>query len=378
MTIGVSLPRIDALAKVTGQALYPGDLSMPGTLHAKVLFARRPHARLKALDLREALRVPGVVAIFTGLDVPNNEYGLVLFDAPVMVSPDVLLPAPSSGRAHPRKPFDGIVRHVGEKIALIVAESEQIAEHARDLIRVAYEDLPALTDVHAALAQDAPQLHPHYPGNVMKRYRIRKGDVEAAFAQSDVIIEDTYTTGAQEHAYLQPEAGLAYLDEQGRITVQVAGQWAHEDQHQIAHALNLPLERVRVIYPAIGGAFGGREDMSVQIVLALAAWRLGRPVKIIWTREESIIGHHKRHPMWFHARLGATREGRLLAAQVEIRADAGPYAYTSTKVLGNATVTCIGPYEIPNIAVDACAVVTNNIPSGAFRGFGAPQALFVA
>ncbi len=378
MIIGTSLPRIDALAKVTGQAPYPGDLSMPSMLHAKVLFARRPHARLKVLDLREALRVPGVVAIFTGLDVPNNEYGLVLFDAPVMVSPDVLLPAPAGERSYPRKPFDGIVRHVGEKIALIVAESERIAEHARDLIRVEYEDLPALTDVHAALAQDALQLHPHYPGNVMKRYRIRKGDVETAFAQCDVIIEDVYTTGAQEHAYLQPEAGLAYLDEHGRVTVQVAGQWAHEDQHQIAHALNLPLDQVRVIYPAIGGAFGGREDMSVQIVLALAARRLGRPVKIIWTREESIIGHHKRHPMWFHARLGATREGKLLAAQVEIRADAGPYAYTSTKVLGNATVTCVGPYEVPNVAVDACAVVTNNVPSGAFRGFGAPQALFVA
>ena len=378
MIIGTSLPRIDALAKVTGQAPYPGDLSMPGMLHAKVLFARRPHARLKVLDLREALRVSGVVAIFTGLDVPNNEYGLVLFDAPVMVSPDVLLPTPAGEHTYPRKPFDGIVRHVGEKIALIVAESERIAEHARDLIRVEYEDLPAFTDVHAALVPDALQLHPHYPGNVMKRYRIRKGDADAAFAQCDVIIEDIYTTGAQEHAYLQPEAGLAYLDEHGRVTVQVAGQWTHEDQHQIAHALNLPLDQVRVIYPAIGGAFGGREDMSVQIVLALAAWRLGRPVKIIWTREESIIGHHKRHPMWFHARLGATHEGKLLAAQVEIRADAGPYAYTSTKVLGNATVTCVGPYEVPNVAVDACAVVTNNIPSGAFRGFGAPQALFVA
>ncbi len=380
MTIGVSLPRIDALAKVTGQAPYPGDLMMPGMLHAKVLFARRPHARVKAMDLREALRLPGLVAIFTGLDVPNNEYGLVLFDAPVMVSPDVLLPTPTErGRpSYPRKPFDGVVRHVGEKLAFIVAESEQIAARARDLIRVEYEDLPALTDVHAALLPDAPQLHPHYPGNAMKRYRIRKGDAEAAFARCDVIIEDVYTTGAQEHAYLQPEAGLAYIDEQGRVTVLVAGQWTHEDQHQIAHALNLPLDQVRVIYPAIGGAFGGREDMSVQIVLALAAWRLRRPVKIIWTREESIIGHHKRHPMWFRARLGATREGKLLAAQVEIRADAGPYAYTSTKVLGNATVTCAGPYEIPNVAVDACAVVTNNVPSGAFRGFGAPQALFVA
>jgi len=390
MTIGTSLPRIDAYAKVTGRAPYPGDLSMPGMLHAKVLFARRPHARVKTIDLREALRVPGVIAIFTGADVPNNEYGLVLFDAPVMVSAEVVLPAierkgasgignrDSADRGNGTKPFDGVVRHVGEKIAFVVAETERIAERARDLIHIEYEDLPPLVDVHAALEPNAPLLHPHYPGNVMKRYRIRKGDVESAFAQCDVVIEDIYTTGAQEHAYLQPEAGLAYIDEQGRVTVQVAGQWTHEDQHQIAHALNLPTDQVRVIYPAIGGAFGGREDMSVQIVLALAAWKLRRPVKIVWTREESILGHHKRHPMWFHARLGATRDGRLLAAQVEIRADAGPYAYTSTKVLGNATVTCVGPYEIPNVAVDACAVVTNNVPSGAFRGFGAPQALFVA
>ncbi|PJF47084.1 MAG: aldehyde oxidase [Candidatus Thermofonsia Clade 3 bacterium] len=384
MAVGISLPRIDARAKVTGQALYPGDLTLPGMAHAKVLFARRPHARVKSIDLREALALPGVIAIFTGADVPNNEYGLVLFDAPVMVSAETQLPTPAfpDGKwavgSRAAKPFDGVVRHVGEKLAFIVAETERIAERARDLIRVEYDDLPPLTDMHAALQPDAPQIHPHYPGNVMKRYRIRKGDVAAAFAQCDVIVEDIYTTGAQEHAYLQPEAGLAYMDESGCVTVQVAGQWAHEDQHQIAHALGLPLDQVRVIYPAIGGAFGGREDMSVQIVLALAAWKLRRPVKIVWTREESIIGHHKRHPMWFHAKLGATRDGRLLAAQVEVRADAGPYAYTSTKVLGNTTVTCVGPYEIPNVAVDACAVVTNNVPSGAFRGFGAPQALFVA
>jgi CO/xanthine dehydrogenase Mo-binding subunit len=374
MTIGVSMPRIDARAKVTGSALYPGDLSMPGMAHAKVLFARRPHARVLSIDTRAALQVPGVLGIFTGADVPRNEYGLIFFDAPVMVSPTQ--PSPRAGGAGGG--FDGIVRHVGEKIAFIVAETEKIAAHARDLIQVEYEDLPVIDDVHEALKPDAPQLHPHYAGNAMKRYRIRRGDVDAAFAQADVVIEDTYTTGAQEHAYLQPEASLAYLDEMGRITVQVAGQWTHEDQQQIAHALNLPEEQVRVIYPAIGGAFGGREDMSVQIVLALAAQRLQRPVKIVWTREESIIGHHKRHPMWFHARIGATKDGRLVAAKIEIRADAGPYAYTSTKVLGNATVMSAGPYEIPNVAIDSVAVVTNNVPSGAFRGFGAPQALFVA
>ena len=169
----------------------------------------------------------------------------------------------------------------------------------------------------------------------------------------------------------------------GVVTVYVAGQWVHEDRKEIAHALGLPLDQIRVIYPAIGGAFGGREDMSVQIVLALAAWRLSqrgirRPVKIVWSREESIIGHHKRHPMVIKARWGANRDGRLLAASVDVTSDCGAYTYTSTKVLGNVTLMCLGPYDIPNVAVDARTVYTNNVPSGAFRGFGGPQGHFAA
>ena len=219
--------------------------------------------------------------------------------------------------------------------------------------------------------------------NIIGHYRIRKGDVAAALAQAEVVIEGEYRTPAQEHAYLQPEAGLSYIDEDGRVTVVVAGQWTHEDREQIAHALGIPEEQVRVIYPAIGGAFGGREDMSVQIVLALAVWRLQqrgiqRPVKIVWSREESIIGHHKRHPYFIRTRWGATREGKVLAAEVELVADGGAYAYTSTKVLGNATLMCTGPYEIPHVSVDSYAVYTNNLPNGAFRGFGGPQGAFAA
>ena len=207
--------------------------------------------------------------------------------------------------------------------------------------------------------------------------------LEDAFKSADVIIENDYYTPAQEHAYLQPEAGLGYIDEEGRVTVIVAGQWIHEDQEQIAHALNLPKEKIRVIYPAIGGAFGGREDMSVQIVLALAAYRLhqngiNRPVKTVWSREESIIGHHKRHPYHIHTKWGANKAGKLVAAETQIYADGGAYAYTSTKVLGNATLLVCGPYEIPNVKIDAMAIYTNNLPNGAFRGFGGPQALFAA
>lgn len=358
--VGQSIPRVDAHAKVTGEALYPGDLVRPDMLQMKILFAGHPHARIRAIETSEAATYPGVVALFTADDVPINEYGLIVPDQPVLCG------------------VDDRVRFVGDQVALVVAETEAAAAAARDLIHVEYEDLPALTDPREAMRPGTPQLHAEYPNNTLVHYRIRKGDVDAAFAQADVIVESTYHTPQQEHAYLQPEAGLAYLDEAGRVTVEVAGQWTHEDQEQIAHALALPLDRVRVRYAAIGGAFGGREDMSVQIVLALAAWKLRRPVKIVWSREESIIGHHKRHAMFFKTRWGATREGRLVAAQVEVIADAGAYAYTSTKVLGNTTLMCTGPYHIPHVHVDSYAVYTNNIPAGAFRGFGGPQGLFAA
>jgi CO/xanthine dehydrogenase Mo-binding subunit len=202
--------------------------------------------------------------------------------------------------------------------------------------------------------------------------------VDSAFEQADVIVEGEYRTGYQEHAYLQPEAGIGYIDEQNRVTVVVAGQWVHEDLWQITHALNLPEDQVRVIYPAIGGAFGGREDMSVQIVLALAVMCLRRPIKIAWSREESILYHHKRHPFLIRARWGAKKDGRIVAIEAKVYGDAGPYNYTSTKVIANACLTVSGPYEVENINVDAYGVLTNNIPTGAFRGFGAPQAAFSA
>ncbi len=369
--IGSAHPRVDAREKVTGQALYPGDFNYPDQLYMKILFAGRPHARIVRLDTRRAEALPGVHLVLTAKDVPNNEYGLIMPDQPVLCGPGS------------NKPYADRVRFIGDQVAVVVAETEAIAARALDLIEVAYEDLPVVDDPEAALAPDAPLLHPDKGSNTIIAYRIRKGDVDAAFAQADVIIEREYRTPPQEHAYLQPEAGVGYMDGEGRITVVVAGQWTHEDQEQIAHALNLPKERVRVIYPAIGGAFGGREDMSVQIVLALAVMKLAekgihRPVKIVWSREESIIGHAKRHPYIIRAKWGATREGKIIAAQVDIVADGGAYAYTSTKVLGNATLLCTGAYEIPNVRVDARVVYTNNLPGAAFRGFGGPQAIFAA
>lgn len=365
--IGQSKPRVDALDKVTGAALYPGDLSMQGMLHMKILFAGRPHARVKRILVERAQAAPGVVAVFTARDVPVNEYGLQWKDQPVLCGPG------SS------KPGADIVRFVGDQVALVVAHTEAQADAARKLIEVEYEDLPVITDAEAAMQPGAVRVHEEIgDSNICTHYKIRKGDVEAGFQQADVIVTSEYRTPVQEHAYLQPEAGLAYIDDDGHVTVKVGGQWTHTDREQIAHALGLPDESVRVIYPAIGGAFGGREDMSVQIVLALAAWKLQRPVRIIWSRQESILGHGKRHAVILRSKWGATHEGKITAVEVEIIGDAGAYMYTTNKILGNSTITCTGPYYVPNVKADVYGVYTNNVPGAAFRGFGAPQALYMA
>ena len=366
-SIGQSVPRSDARTKVTGQAEYSGDLSMRGMLHMKILFAERPHARVASINTAPAEGAPGVVAVYTAKDVPVNEYGLQIPDQPVLCGPG------SS------TPHGGTVRFVGDQVAVVVAVTEPAAQAAARLIEVVYEDLPILTDPLEAMKADAPLLHPERGDtNICVRYKIRKGDVEKGFADSDVIVEAEYRAPGQEHAYLQPEAGLSYIDDQGRLTVVCAGQWTHADRASIAHALGLPDELIRVVYPAIGGAFGGREDLSVQIVLALATWKLQRPVKIIWSRRESIIGHGKRHAVVLRAKWGATKDGKLVAAESEIIGDGGAYMYTSNKVLGNAAITSSGPYFIPNVKTDVYGVYTNNIPGAAFRGFGAPQALFMA
>ena len=364
--IGSSLQRVDAHDKVTGAATYPGDLDMAGQLWMKIRFSDKLHARIRSIDSRAALALPGVQAVVTAADVAVNEYGLVTKDQPVLCGP---------GSAKAGAEF---VRCYADMVALVIADSEAQASAAAALLEIDYEELPAVTNPEQAMQPGQPQLHADSANNVLCHYRIRHGDLEAGRGEAEVFVEGEYRTGWQEHAYLQPEAGLGYLDEAGRITIVVAGQWAHEDQEQICHALDLPPERVRVIYPAIGGAFGGREDMSLQIVLALAVQRTGRPVKAIWSREESILYHHKRHPVTIRARWGATRAGRLVFAETTVIGDAGAYDYTSTKVMGNANLTVSGPYLIPNCHIDTYGVYTNNIPGGAFRGFGAPQGLFAA
>lgn len=352
--IGLSVPRTDALDKVTGAAQYPGDLSVPGMLFLSVVFADRPHARIVGISAGAARAHPGVVAVLTAADVPHNAYGLITPDQPVLCG--------------------DVVRFVGDKVALVVAESREAARRGAELVHVAYADLPAVTDPHEALAEGAPLVHERMGSNLLSRCPIRRGDAAAALAGADIVLEGEFSTGWQEHAYLQPEAGLAYLDDEGRVVVESAGQWLHEDRRQIAEILGLPEERVVVRYAAIGGAFGGREDLSVQHLLALAAYKLGRPVAIRWSREESMVAHHKRHPVRIRCRWGAKRDGRIVAVESEALADGGAYASTSQEVIKCVALFATGCYAVPNVSVDAYVVYTNNVPSGAFRGFGAPQA----
>lgn len=355
--IGTSHPRHDALGKVTGAANYPADLITPGMLRLKTVFARRGHARIRAIDTSAALAVPGVVAVLTAKDVPHNRYGLIDADQPVLC--------------------DDVVRHDGDRVALVAAENDVAAARAAALVRVEYEDLPVVGDARAAMVPGAQRVHADRD-NVLLHQQIRRGDVARAFAGADVVVEGSFTTQWQEHAYLQPDAGIAYFDAQGRIVIETAGQWLHEDRRQLAEILELPEDRVVVKYAKIGGAFGGREDMSVQGLVAVATWVLKRPAAIRWSREESIIGHHKRHPFAMTAKWGAKRDGTITAVETTLIADGGAYASTSVEVLKGAMTFAHGPYDIANVSVDGYVCYTNNVPSGAFRGFGGPQAHFAA
>lgn len=354
--VGSSVARPDAYEKVTGAARYPADLIRPGMLHAKAVFAHRASARILRIDAAAALAMPGVRAVLTAAEVPYNRFGLVEADQPLLC--------------------EDRVRFVGDRVALVVAQTPEQAAAAARAVQVEYEELVPITDPRVALLPQTPRVHEDRT-NVLLHQKIRKGDVEAAFAAADVVIEGEFSTGWQEHAYLQPDAGIAYWEE-GRLVLETAGQWLHEDRRQIAAMFAMPQERVVVRYAKIGGAFGGREDLSLPPLVALAAWKLKVPVAMQWSREESIIGHHKRHPFFITSRWGAKRDGTIVAAQTRLVADGGAYASTSAEVLKCATIFATGPYEIANAATDGIVCYTNNVPCGAFRGFGAPQAHFAA
>lgn len=355
--IGRAVPRPDALGKVTGAAKYPADLVRAEMVQLKAVFANHAHARILSVDTSAALAHLGVIAVFTAADVPYNRFGLIDDDQPLLC--------------------DDKVRFVGDRVALVAAETVEAAEVAAKLVRVEYEDLPIVSDARAAMLSDAPLVHGDRESNVLGHVRIRKGDVETAFARAGIVIEEEFSTSWQEHAYLQPDAGIAYYEGE-KLVVETAGQWLHEDRRQIAKMLQLDEDDVVIRYAKIGGAFGGREDLIVQPLLALATWKLKRATALVWNREESIIGHQKRHPYFIRSKWAANKDGKIVAAQTELLADGGAYASTSIEVLKGATVGASGTYEIENVASDGYVVYTNNVPCGAFRGFGLPQAQFAA
>jgi CO/xanthine dehydrogenase Mo-binding subunit len=359
--IGGRATRVDAWDKVTGFATYPGDLVLDGLLHAAVLRSPHPHARIRGLSLEAARAQTDVVVALSGDDVEGpNAFGLMDADQAALAC------------------TGGKVRYVGDAVAAVAARSPQAARAALSLIEVDYEPLPAATDPELALADGAPLVHGGRESNLLHQVRLRRGDPEAGFAQADVIVEGEYETPFIDHAYLQPEAGVARLDGNGRVTVWIGTQWPYEDRRQIAHALGLPESQVRVVQMATGGAFGGREDINVQIVLALLALKTGQPIKMVNDRSESLVASTKRHPFRIRYRSGATRDGRLTAIEVELLANAGAYASTSAAVLTTSVTLAAGPYEVPNAKVDARVALTNAPPAGAMRGFGANQVGFAA
>ena len=353
--VGRPLPRPDAIAKATGAATFAADLSLPGMLFAKVLRSQYPHARLLGIDTTRAQACPGVVRILTHPDVPGRQnHGVVRPDWPVFAS--------------------NKVRYLGDAIALVVAESERQAEEALQQIRVDYEPLPVIGRPEEALAAGAVAIHED--GNLLKHIVVTKGQVDEAFGPDLLVVEREYYVPSADHAFLEPEAALATVDEGGNVLVYVGSQIPFGDQQQIAASLDLPVDQVRVIQTSVGGAFGGKEDIAAQIHVALAAWLLKRPVKLVYTRQESMIAHPKRHSARVHLKTAARPDGRVVAVQAEILGDAGAYASLSEPVMTRTATHAAGPYEIPNVAIDCKVAYTNNVPTGAFRGFGVPQSNF--
>ncbi|MCX7840123.1 MAG: molybdopterin-dependent oxidoreductase, partial [Anaerolineae bacterium] len=362
--ISRALPRPDAVAKVTGEGIYAADLYFEGMLYAKILRSAYPHARLKRVDTHRARALFGVMAVLTADDIPGRkEFGVHEIDWPLLC-------------------YDK-GRYVGDAIALVVAETEAIAEDALKLIEVEYEPLPVVSNPKQAAQPDAPLVHEHPEkfsrearGNCLARFRLENGNLDEGFAQSDVILEREYTTQTVEHAFLEPEAAVAVPEADGRITVYGGGQIPFNDRACIAATLNVPEEKIRVVNCLIGGAFGGKEDPVIQIHAALAAYHTQRPVKLVFTRKESLLVHPKRHATMIKMKTGAKKDGTLVAHDVEIYGDAGAYASLSHHVMLRATTHAGGPYEIPNVRVNTYAMYTNNVPSGAFRGFGVTQVTF--
>lgn len=350
--VGASPPRLDAWEKVLGKTAYSGDLSMPNMLHAKILWSQHPHALIRHIDTAAARALPGVHAVLTAQDIPGpNRFGLAVLDQRVLA--------------------EGKVRCIADPVALVAAETEEIAEEALERIVVDYQPLPAVLTVDDALASGAPRVHDD--GNLLQHTTVRKGNVEEGFRQAEVLIERTYRTQSMDHAAMEPEAGLAYMDQFGVLNILTSTQYPFRDRKQIAPNLGLPMNRVRVMQMPVGGGFGRKDDITVEIHVGLLALKTGRPVRLVYTREESLFANTKRHPFIIHYKSGATREGMLTAVEASIYGDTGPYASLGIYVVKKAGIHATGPYFVPNVKVDTYTVYTNNLVGGAMRGFGVLQ-----
>jgi len=347
--------RKDAWGKVTGETRFVDDLPLENLIHGAVVRSPHHHARILNIDAETARQLEGIIAVLTADDIPGSKtFGELIPDRPVLA-------------------WD-VVRHIGEPVALVVAESKLAAQRGLRAVRVEYQALPAVLNPVEALAPDAPQLHPG--GNLITEYDLGRGDLEAGLAEAEVILEETFYVPRVSPAYLEPEVAAASWREDSILSVWASSQQPFHDRAAICSVLNLPQERVHVRVGAIGGAFGGKEDAGMPILAGLAAWATQATVRLVNTREESIQAHPKRHPAWLHYKMGAKRDGRLVALGAEVHLDTGAYASYGPAVGALLSEVAPGPYRTPHVRVRTKVVYTNGPFGGAMRGFGVPQALF--
>lgn len=349
--IGRPAIRKEGIAKVLGEAKFADDLSFPGMLYAKVLRSSHPHALIRSINVDRARSLPGVEAVLTARDIPGrNRMGINIKDEVVLA--------------------EDKVRFIGEAVAIVAARTQALAEEALKLIEVDYEPLPVVSSPLEAMVEGAPLVHAQ--GNILHHRKIRRGDVEEGFRQAHVIAGDTFKTQMVEHAYIEPEAGVALMEGDSLVLYAVS-QGVHYHRSDVAAVLGWPVNRVRVVQTTTGGGFGGKIDLSVHPYIALLAVKTGKPVKMVYSRAESIAASPKRHPFIMTYKFGADREGKLVAAEVKIIGDTGAYASYGPAVLTRSAVCALGPYYVPNVKIDAYTVYTNNPIAGAMRGFGSPQ-----
>jgi len=355
--VGKREVRKDSVPKVIGTAIYAGDIKMPGMLYGKALRSEYAHAKILSIDTSAAEAVPGVHAVITAKDVPGiNRFGLAILDQEVLASDKV--------------------RMMGDQVALVAAESLEICEEAIEKIKVEYEELPGVFTIEEAMAPGAPLVHEDVPGNILQHTKVRKGNVEEGFKNCKYIVERDYMTQRVEHAYIEPEAAVAYVDLGGVLNVLNATQYPFRDRKQIAPVVNMPVNMVRVQQQITGGGFGGKDDLNAEIPASLLAIKTGRPVKVVWSRKESMISSTKRHPFKIHIKTGCDENGKLQAVEGTEISDKGAYCSIGHFITKKSGLHLAGPYYVPHVWVDTYCVYTNNTLCGPYRGFGILQAAF--